>query len=262
MKFVHEQTERRQKKMDCHRRDHAVVGVGLGGAILGGKTGKERRRRETLATTLKPGPQRWCEHHGKTSDAQHEGRQRAVRMASTMKGRSKGPHGGKLFNEGDFGLEALLAEDGGEPRLRIWLYDGQALAASARQVQRHRFAFDRRSRRSISRPTRQSAESRDRAGAPCVRDQHHWHKRPMRLSGSASARKGKSRTQRCANQGGIHRHRHRRAASIKSACNLPGEIRLNEDQPHLACRPRFWRAWSKTCRPAGQTVRRDRCWRS
>lgn len=38
-------------------------------------------------------------------------------------GAKRGPHGGTLFSEGDFGLEALLAEEGGAPRLRIWLFN-------------------------------------------------------------------------------------------------------------------------------------------
>jgi len=35
----------------------------------------------------------------------------------------KGPHGGKLFTEGDFGLEVLLAEEGGEPRFHVYMYE-------------------------------------------------------------------------------------------------------------------------------------------
>ncbi|KQP13182.1 efflux RND transporter periplasmic adaptor subunit [Pseudorhodoferax sp. Leaf267] len=35
----------------------------------------------------------------------------------------KGPHGGQLFTEGDFALELLLAEEGGEPRFKAWLVD-------------------------------------------------------------------------------------------------------------------------------------------
>ncbi len=35
----------------------------------------------------------------------------------------KGPHGGQLFSEGDFGLELLLREEGGEPRFQAWLYE-------------------------------------------------------------------------------------------------------------------------------------------
>lgn len=36
---------------------------------------------------------------------------------------AKGPHGGKLFTEEGFSLEILLAEDGGEPRFHIYLFD-------------------------------------------------------------------------------------------------------------------------------------------
>lgn len=36
---------------------------------------------------------------------------------------AKGPHGGKLFTEEDFGLEILLAEDGGEPRFQVYLFN-------------------------------------------------------------------------------------------------------------------------------------------
>jgi cobalt-zinc-cadmium efflux system membrane fusion protein len=35
---------------------------------------------------------------------------------------AKGPHGGKLLKEDDFGLEVLLVEDGGEPRFRVYLF--------------------------------------------------------------------------------------------------------------------------------------------
>ncbi|HEY0846094.1 MAG TPA: efflux RND transporter periplasmic adaptor subunit [Noviherbaspirillum sp.] len=36
---------------------------------------------------------------------------------------AKGPHGGKLFTEEDFGLEILLAEEGGEPRFHVYLFN-------------------------------------------------------------------------------------------------------------------------------------------
>ena len=35
----------------------------------------------------------------------------------------KGPNGGQLFTEGDFSLELLLVEEGGEPRFKAWLSD-------------------------------------------------------------------------------------------------------------------------------------------
>ncbi|RZI40014.1 efflux RND transporter periplasmic adaptor subunit [Herbaspirillum sp. HC18] len=36
---------------------------------------------------------------------------------------AKGPHGGKLFTEEDFGLEILLAEEDGEPRFHVYLFN-------------------------------------------------------------------------------------------------------------------------------------------
>lgn len=36
---------------------------------------------------------------------------------------AKGPHGGKLFTEGDFGLEVVLAEEGGEPHFHVYMYE-------------------------------------------------------------------------------------------------------------------------------------------
>src|SRR3990167_4902223 len=51
------------------------------------------------------------------------------------KSEAKGAHGGTVFKEGDFSLEALLSEDGGEPRLRIWLFDkDKALPLTAATV--------------------------------------------------------------------------------------------------------------------------------
>lgn len=48
---------------------------------------------------------------------------------------AKGPHGGKLFKEDDFGLEIALAEDGGEPRFRVYLFSkDKPLPANAAKV--------------------------------------------------------------------------------------------------------------------------------
>lgn len=111
----------------------AAVGIGLGAAILSGKTGKtaegEGHGNHVEAKAHSDG-----EHHGKTGADPHED-DKGHADGEHHEGPGKGSHGGKLFQEGDFGLEALLAEDGGEPRLRIWLYDkGKALASSAAKV--------------------------------------------------------------------------------------------------------------------------------
>jgi cobalt-zinc-cadmium efflux system membrane fusion protein len=54
---------------------------------------------------------------------------------SHEKEQAKGPHGGKLFEEGDFGLEVLLAEDGGDRRFHVYLFNkGKPLPADAAKV--------------------------------------------------------------------------------------------------------------------------------
>ena len=63
------------------------------------------------------------EHHGKGSEKGHDDDKGHADGEHREKSEAKGPHGGTVFKEGDFSLEALLSEDGGEPRLRIWLSD-------------------------------------------------------------------------------------------------------------------------------------------
>lgn len=47
---------------------------------------------------------------------------------------ARGPHGGQLLSEESFGAEVLIAEDGGSPRLKLWLFkqDRPLPPASAR----------------------------------------------------------------------------------------------------------------------------------
>lgn len=45
---------------------------------------------------------------------------------------AKGPHGGDMLSEGDFGAEVLLSSQGGEPRMKVWLYQkGKPVVASS-----------------------------------------------------------------------------------------------------------------------------------
>jgi cobalt-zinc-cadmium efflux system membrane fusion protein len=63
------------------------------------------------------------EHHGKGGGEKgHDDDKGHADGEHHEKSEAKGPHGGTVFKEGDFSLEALaIVEDGGEPRLRIWL---------------------------------------------------------------------------------------------------------------------------------------------
>lgn len=100
----------------------AVTGVVLGTAILSNKTSKTAEDDgHGHGSHVEAKAHSDGEHHGKTSGDGHD-HDKGHADGEHHEGPSKGPHGGKLFKEGDFGLEALLAEDGGEPRLRIWLF--------------------------------------------------------------------------------------------------------------------------------------------
>lgn len=45
---------------------------------------------------------------------------------------TKGAHGGELLSEGDFSVEVSLVEQGGAPRMKLWLYEkGQAAAPAS-----------------------------------------------------------------------------------------------------------------------------------
>jgi cobalt-zinc-cadmium efflux system membrane fusion protein len=75
------------------------------------------------------------EHHGKAGETGHDDDKGHADGEHHEKSEAKGAHGGTVFKEGDFSLEALLQEDGGEPRLRIWLFDkGKALPLNAATV--------------------------------------------------------------------------------------------------------------------------------
>lgn len=69
--------------------------------------------------------------HGKDGhDDKGHGQAGAASAAPT-----KGPHGGKLFTQGGFGLELSIFESGVEPEFRVYLYrDGKPLAPSQAQV--------------------------------------------------------------------------------------------------------------------------------
>jgi cobalt-zinc-cadmium efflux system membrane fusion protein len=69
--------------------------------------------------------------HTETHGHEHEGHDEHEEPAATP----KGPHGGDLFTDGDFGLEAQLVEDGGDTRLKVWLFKaGQPLPPTAAKL--------------------------------------------------------------------------------------------------------------------------------
>ena len=112
-----------------------ATGVVLGSAILGGKATKTAEDDgHGHGSHVEAKAHSEGEHHGKESGDKHD-HDKGHADGEHHEAPTKGPHGGKLFKEGDFGLEALLAEDNGEPRLRIWLFNkDKPLPSSAAKV--------------------------------------------------------------------------------------------------------------------------------
>jgi cobalt-zinc-cadmium efflux system membrane fusion protein len=77
-----------------------------------------------------------AEHHGKKAGDKHEDAKGHADQEHHSETAAKGPHGGQFFTEGDFGLEALLAEEQGEARIFIYLSDktGKPLPPTAAKV--------------------------------------------------------------------------------------------------------------------------------
>ena len=233
----------------------AAVGIGLGSAILGGKTDKSAEG-EGHGSHVEAKAHSDGEHHGKTGADSHED-DKGHADGEHHEGSSKGPHGGKLFKEGDFGLEALLAEDGGEPRLRIWLYEREkALASSAAKVSATVTRLTGEKQALNFTPDKDSLLSRE-----IVPEPHAFEINIVAQTANApftfsfSQEEGKvelSDAQIKAASIGIDTAG---AASIKSALQLPGEIRLNEDRTsHVV--PRIAGVVESVQASLGQTVKK------
>jgi cobalt-zinc-cadmium efflux system membrane fusion protein len=103
-----------------------VIGVVLGALILMMDKAKPAGDAQGHGHSEKHADAKGHDEHGHDEhghDESHEEEQ------------AQGPHGGKLFEEGDFGLEVLLAEDGGDPRFHIYLFSkGKPMPANAAKV--------------------------------------------------------------------------------------------------------------------------------
>ncbi|MEC5385096.1 efflux RND transporter periplasmic adaptor subunit [Uliginosibacterium sp. H3] len=145
---------------------------------------------------------------------------------------AKGPHGGELFKDGDFGLEVKLAEEGGEARLRVWLFDKDtALPASAATLavtltrangdkENISFAADKDSLRSVQRIAEPHAfEAAIEAQTPKEPYLFSFTKDEGEVAMSEAQIKAANITVDSA-----------AAASIRNTLQLPGEIRFNQDR--------------------------------
>lgn len=72
------------------------------------------------------------EHRGKKPDAAHADEKAHADGEHHSDAPKKGPHGGRLFNQGSLSVEVLLAEQNGEARHQLWAYEnGKPLPPSA-----------------------------------------------------------------------------------------------------------------------------------
>jgi cobalt-zinc-cadmium efflux system membrane fusion protein len=75
------------------------------------------------------------EHHGGKAGDKHEETKGHGDTEHHEASAAKGPHGGQLYTEGDFGLEILLAEEQGEARFQVYLSNqGKPLPPTAAKV--------------------------------------------------------------------------------------------------------------------------------
>ena len=208
----------------------AAVGIGLGSAILGGKTDKSAEG-EGHGSHVEAKAHSDGEHHDKASGDQHD-HDKGHADGEHHEGPSKGVHGGKLFNEGDFGLEALLAEEGGEPRLRIWLYDkGKPLASNTAKVSATVTRLTGEKQALNFAPDKDSLLSRE-----VVPEPHAFEISIVAQTANEpfmfvlNQEEGKVELSDAQIKAASISIDTAGAARIKSALQLPGEIRLNEDR--------------------------------
>lgn len=172
------------------------------------------------------------EHHGGKAADKHAEEKGHADTEHHEGGAAKGPHGGQLFTEGDFGVEAVLEEKGGEARFRLYLSDkGKPLPPTAAKV-----AI------TLNRP---GGDKQEIAFAPekdalvstaPIAEPHVFEATIAVQSGNVpylftlSKEEGKiALTDAQITSSGITLQT-AGAARIKSGLQLPGEIRFNEDR--------------------------------
>ena len=210
-----------------------ALGVGAGAFLLqGGNTKAAEGDGHGHGTHTEAKGHGDGEHHGKADGKGHDDDKGHADEEHHEASEAKGPNGGTLFKEGDFTLEALLAEGGGEPPLRIWMSDkDQAVPANAASVTA-----------TITRPTGDkqaltfSAEKGSWVSREAVEEPHafeveiiaqHANEPFMFVLSKEEGKVELTDAQIKAAAIGVDTAS---AASIKSSLLLPGEIRLNEDR--------------------------------
>src|SRR3989344_2317722 len=207
-----------------------ALGVGAGTFILQG--GGKPKAAATEDDGHGHGSHNEAKEHGKGGEKGHDDDKGHADGEHHEKSEAKGSHGGTVFKEGDFSLEALLSEDGGEPRLRIWLSDkDKPLPLNAATVTA-----------TVSRPTDEkqqltfAAEKDSFVSREIVAEPHAFDIEIIAQTATEpfmfvmSKEEGKIELTDAQIKAPPISVDSAVKANIKTALFLPGEIRLNEDR--------------------------------
>lgn len=209
-----------------------AVSVLLGGLILGTNKSMPEGEGQDPDSHSEAKGHADVEHHGSEVTDKHDDSKSHVDAEHHEPSSTKGSHGGKLFVKGDFGLEILLAEEGGEPRFQVYLFDkDKALPPNAAKVSVM-----------IIRPNGEKqnigfvAEKDFLKSTQPIEEPHVFEATVIAQNGnqaftfSFSNEEGKIElTDAQIKVAGVTVET-AGAARIKSAMTLPGEIRFNEDR--------------------------------
>ncbi|UOD29276.1 efflux RND transporter periplasmic adaptor subunit [Massilia violaceinigra] len=172
------------------------------------------------------------EHHDKPSTAKHDDDKEHGDKEHHAPAYKAGPHGGKLFTKGEFGAEVLLAEEGSDPRHRLWFFEkGKQISPSTVTVteelsrplggvEKITFKVDKDSQLSaqpIAEPHIFSAKIIVRRGSDVLPIELESEEGKIEISDAQLKTAGVQVATAA-------------PASISSAFQLSGEIRFNEDR--------------------------------
>lgn len=209
-----------------------AVSVLLGGLILGTNKSTPEGDEQGSDSHAEAKGHADAEHHGSDAADKHNDSKGHADTEHHETTPTKGSHGGKLFVKGDFGLEILLAEDGGEPRFQVYLFNkDKALPPNAAHVSVM-----------LTRPDGEkqnigfASEKDFLKSAQPIEEPHVFEATVVAQNGNQSFQftfineEGKIElTDEQIKAAGVTIQT-AGAARIKSAMTLPGEIRFNEDR--------------------------------
>ncbi|MDR3086789.1 MAG: efflux RND transporter periplasmic adaptor subunit [Azoarcus sp.] len=234
-----------------------AAGIVAGAWIPGGSTLKPAGEQHEHASHAEARGHTDAEHHGGKAGDGHDHAGEHEDSEHHEDAPKSGPHGGRLFSEDGFGLELLLSEDGGEPGFRVWLFQqDKPLAPTAAEVSIV-----------LTRPGGEKQEILLTAGKDYLKSTHPVAE-PHVFEAAITARLGETPflfidtreegkieltdEQVKAAAIGIQKAT---PAKIKTAAQLPGEIRFNEDRTaHVV--PRLAGVVESVPANLGQTVKR------